>query len=396
MDAAGGSPRAARAAARAARRAPAPPALKSCVVCWDAPREVVLTACGHAVLCRACLTRLMGDEEEEDDAASAGEAHAPAQCPLCHVLVPPRAYLALHALPSLDAPQPDQPASSFQPAAVRAEDRERAAALKRRSASDRLRAIAAGDAAFVRAALEGHGPDAEALLRAVISGMTGAVHALLARGTQPDVERMPGVTALHVAALCGHARVAAMLLDAGAHVDGVAASAVPPIYYAVRGGREAVVRLLLERGARAPRFMLRVLAAQEQARTLSPDTCCRVVGRVLRGLPVHHKAILAATAATMLAAAVTAWWALHAGTRAALIAASAPPRVLRAARPHLLLCAAYFAHTARAQRVTGMRVARAALISAAWALPFPVGEAAALASVALDALTGAEQAAAAA
>jgi hypothetical protein len=392
MDAAvaGGSPRAARAAARAARRAPPTPPVRDCVICLDAPREVVLTACGHAVLCRTCLARLLGDEEEADDAASAGEAHAP-QCPICHVHVPRHAWLALHTLPSLAAP-PLQPASSFQPAAVRAEDRERAAALKRRSAAERLRAAAAGDAAFLRAALEGHGPDAEALLRAVISGMTGAVHALLARGTLPDAERMPGVTALHVAALCGHARVAALLLDAGAHVDGVAASAVPPLYYAVRGGREAVVRLLLARGARAPRFMLRVLAAQEQARTLSADTCCRVVGRVLRGLPAHHKACLAATTTMMLAAALTAAWALHAATRAALLAASAPPRVLHAARPYLLLCAAYFARVLRARPVSAMRAARAVLLPAAWLLPFPGGEAAALVTVALDALCGPEEA----
>ncbi len=57
-------------------------------------------------------------------------------------------------------------------------------------------------------------------------------------------------TPLHAAAMAGHARVAEMLIDAGADVNAVAAEeSGSPLYLAGGMGREEVVRLLLDLGA---------------------------------------------------------------------------------------------------------------------------------------------------
>ena len=49
-------------------------AAASCGVCWDQPCEVLLTACGHAVLCKQCFERLLG-------------ADTAPECPLCKRLL---------------------------------------------------------------------------------------------------------------------------------------------------------------------------------------------------------------------------------------------------------------------------------------------------------------------
>lgn len=46
-------------------------AAPSCAVCWDKPREVLFTACGHAVLCTQCFERLLGGDRA-------------LKCPLCN------------------------------------------------------------------------------------------------------------------------------------------------------------------------------------------------------------------------------------------------------------------------------------------------------------------------
>ncbi|MGB9610311.1 MAG: ankyrin repeat domain-containing protein, partial [Bryobacteraceae bacterium] len=59
-----------------------------------------------------------------------------------------------------------------------------------------------------------------------------------------------GATALHDAALAGHAALVALLVDRGAPVDARERdSGLTPLMVAASWGHEAVVGLLLERGA---------------------------------------------------------------------------------------------------------------------------------------------------
>ena len=81
-----------------------------------------------------------------------------------------------------------------------------------------------------------------------------AVHAaeLLARGEEPDSLSNFGWRPLHLAAIYGHARVAAILLTAGADANGRSASigmGTTPLLCAVAGSHFPVVELLLAHGA---------------------------------------------------------------------------------------------------------------------------------------------------
>ncbi|KAF6262010.1 hypothetical protein COO60DRAFT_1699565 [Scenedesmus sp. NREL 46B-D3] len=65
--------------------------LRSCVVCLDAPRSVLLLPCKHLALCEACATQLQqhtaGSSDSDGAAGSsrAGAGSAAVPCPVCRV-----------------------------------------------------------------------------------------------------------------------------------------------------------------------------------------------------------------------------------------------------------------------------------------------------------------------
>ena len=78
------------------------------------------------------------------------------------------------------------------------------------------------------------------------------MRALLDGGADPNLAQGDGVTALHAAAMEGHAHVVEALLAAGAEVGATTRiGAYTPLHLASRGGHGAVVRALLEKGADA-------------------------------------------------------------------------------------------------------------------------------------------------
>ena len=73
-------PRGRRASAPAtAPESPRPAAAASCAVCFDAPRDAAFVPCGHAALCFACATRVMG---------------ASRRCPICRAV--PQSHVRLY------------------------------------------------------------------------------------------------------------------------------------------------------------------------------------------------------------------------------------------------------------------------------------------------------------
>jgi hypothetical protein len=62
--------------------------LKSCVVCLDAPRSVLLLPCKHLALCEACTQQLQQHGTGSGDtqgAAGGGAGSAAVSCPVCRV-----------------------------------------------------------------------------------------------------------------------------------------------------------------------------------------------------------------------------------------------------------------------------------------------------------------------
>jgi ankyrin repeat protein len=90
------------------------------------------------------------------------------------------------------------------------------------------------------------------LMYAALGGNEGIVRDLLAKQARVGSEA-PAWTALHYAALRGHAGVLALLLDGGGNIDGASENGTTPLMLAASEGRLEAVALLLKRGADARR-----------------------------------------------------------------------------------------------------------------------------------------------
>ncbi|HYH96571.1 ankyrin repeat domain-containing protein [Hyalangium sp.] len=87
-----------------------------------------------------------------------------------------------------------------------------------------------------------------ALFLAVDEGMPGVVRALLDHGVDSN-SQMQGDPALLVAAFRGHAAIAQLLVERGAHVNVRGSEGDMPLKVAAERGDREMVRLLLEAGA---------------------------------------------------------------------------------------------------------------------------------------------------
>lgn len=96
-----------------------------------------------------------------------------------------------------------------------------------------------------------NGPGTETpVADAVMRGDTSAVRLLLKQGMDANAAQPDGMTALHWAAARGDARLASMLIFAGARVEAVTRNGnYTPLHIATKGGKSAVVKALLDAGA---------------------------------------------------------------------------------------------------------------------------------------------------
>ena len=87
---------------------------------------------------------------------------------------------------------------------------------------------------------------------AVMRGDTAAVRVLLRQGMDANAAQADGMTALHWAATRGDARIASMLIYAGARVEATTRNgSYTPLHLASRNGRPTVIKALLAAGANA-------------------------------------------------------------------------------------------------------------------------------------------------
>jgi serine/threonine-protein phosphatase 6 regulatory ankyrin repeat subunit B len=91
--------------------------------------------------------------------------------------------------------------------------------------------------------------DAVELIKAASMGALSRVKQLISGGVAPDTQGSKGWTALRIAAVKGHARVAAELLRAGANVSGANVNGQTALHMAAAYGHAELVRLLLAGGA---------------------------------------------------------------------------------------------------------------------------------------------------
>ncbi len=90
------------------------------------------------------------------------------------------------------------------------------------------------------------------LMYAALGGNEAIVRELLARRARINADT-PGWTAMHYAALRGHAGVLSLLIDGGGDVNVAAENGTTPLMMAASEGRSEAVALLLKRGADATR-----------------------------------------------------------------------------------------------------------------------------------------------
>ena len=91
------------------------------------------------------------------------------------------------------------------------------------------------------------------LLEAARSGDFDRVRTLAASGADVNEARGDGMTALHLAAEAGQARVVATLVSEGASVEaGTRIGGYTPLHLAARGGHAGIVSALLEGKGRTP------------------------------------------------------------------------------------------------------------------------------------------------
>ena len=212
-------------AALAATLNDAAPAPSLCAVCYDQPRSVVLTACGHALLCQPCLERvLMADVPK---------------CPLCATPVPPvpGAWRSLVAASAL------APAATYMPTAVDPAVASAALSVRQPDASDEL--------ALLRAAVQrGVAPAGALLSRAVLLGAENVVRLLvLERGAEPNTPDESGRLPLACAATAGQADCVRALVELGADVTCASNEGATPLHCAAQNGHADCVRALVELGA---------------------------------------------------------------------------------------------------------------------------------------------------
>lgn len=90
------------------------------------------------------------------------------------------------------------------------------------------------------------------LMYAALGGNEGIVRELIGKQVRINADA-PAWTAMHYAALRGHAGVLALLLDAGGDINAASENGTTPLMMAASEGRIDAVALLLRRGADAAR-----------------------------------------------------------------------------------------------------------------------------------------------
>jgi ankyrin repeat protein len=192
-------------------------------VCWDQPCEVLLTACGHAVLCKQCFERLLSGDRA-------------LKCPLCNTAVPPVPG-AWRLLESLNSLEPD---TTFIPSAVDAAVADAAAALKSGDKAAMLRARVARGLAPQRALYAAAELGDEVLLRELV----------VEHGADPNMPDLARASPLGVAAFWGNVRCVRVLVELGADVARADEDGTTALHCAaVRGHTDCVLVLIEELGA---------------------------------------------------------------------------------------------------------------------------------------------------
>lgn len=82
------------------------------------------------------------------------------------------------------------------------------------------------------------------------NGCAKAVDQLLREGANKEALDEDGLTALHIAAICGHVEVAEILLENGANKEAVFGEGLTALHKAALGGRVTVVKIFQEKGAK--------------------------------------------------------------------------------------------------------------------------------------------------
>lgn len=93
----------------------------------------------------------------------------------------------------------------------------------------------------------------EDFMLACEQGDTSKIEWLVSRGidfrTQFDKDKYSGLTAIHVAAMCGHVNTVLTLLDSGVSIEEPSWGIQRPLHLAALKGRVSMVRFLIQRGA---------------------------------------------------------------------------------------------------------------------------------------------------